>query len=449
MTRFDVSMTKAILGMSLYLFGIAFAPIYTPHLSESYGRVPVYLASLPIFMLFILGAGFSQNFASLAVCRFFAGLFGGPSLVLIEGTYADVWHAKVTGTYYAALALASYIGAAVGTSSRYLDSSTAVLTVFLGPLVGGFVFAAKGWRWTQWVTLMIAVGVYLFGIGVPETYGREIVRARARRHGRPHNLPKALSGITFFEKTHVTCLQPLKQITEPIVILSTIYLGFTFGVLFQFFISVPVVLSSVYNFTIQQVGLAFIAAIVGSLLAFVTSTALDYIAYPRAASKAKTQNPPIEYRMLPSLFGSIAIPTSLFWIGWTAKPEIMWPSPVLGTFLYVWGSMSVLISFIGYLFDAYPPAGTLSALTIAAVFRIICAGVFPLFIIQMITNLTGAWAMSTFGFIAAAMIPIPWAIWWFGERLRKASKYNRDSVMMMSNGAMGEEGRSEMGSAMA
>jgi MFS transporter, DHA1 family, multidrug resistance protein len=116
MRRFEVSMTKAILGMSLYLFGIAFAPIYTPHLSELFGRVPVYMATFPIYMLFILGAGFSQNFASLAICRFFAGFFGGPSLVLIEGTYADVWHSKVTGSYYASLSLASYVGAAAGTT---------------------------------------------------------------------------------------------------------------------------------------------------------------------------------------------------------------------------------------------------------------------------------------------------------------------------------------------
>lgn len=117
-TRFDVSMTKAILGMSLYLFGIAFAPIYTPHLSERFGRVPVYLTSFPIFMLFILGAGFSRSFASLTVCRFFAGFFGGPSLVLIEGTYADVWHFKITGTHYSVLSLAPYIGAAAGTTAH-------------------------------------------------------------------------------------------------------------------------------------------------------------------------------------------------------------------------------------------------------------------------------------------------------------------------------------------
>lgn len=115
-TRFDVSYTIAILGLSLYLLGIAFAPITTPHLSERFGRSPVYLTSLPLFALFILGAGLSKNFAGVAICRFFAGFFGGPCVVLIEGTFADVWPAHATISYYAVLSLASYIGAAAGMS---------------------------------------------------------------------------------------------------------------------------------------------------------------------------------------------------------------------------------------------------------------------------------------------------------------------------------------------
>ena len=114
MAEFNVSMTVAILGLSLFLLGVAFAPITTPHLSERFGRSPVYFVSLPIFALFILGAGYSKSFGALAVCRFFAGFFGGPCLVLIEGTFADVWSAHLTVTYYSFLSLASYVGAGCG-----------------------------------------------------------------------------------------------------------------------------------------------------------------------------------------------------------------------------------------------------------------------------------------------------------------------------------------------
>jgi len=41
------------------------------------------------------------------------------------------------------------------------------------------------------------------------------------------------------------------------------------------------------------------------------------------------------------------------------------------------------------------------------------------------TNLTGAWALSTFGFISAALLPIPWALFKWGPALRARSKYSR------------------------
>jgi DHA1 family multidrug resistance protein-like MFS transporter len=126
MLSFEVPMTKAILGFSIYLFGIFFAPIYTPHLSERHGRSIIYLISIFCCGLFHLGAALSQKFAGLAICRFFAGLAGGPCLVLIEGTFADIWAAETTNTYYAFLACASYFGAASG---MYLLPSMQLVTL--------------------------------------------------------------------------------------------------------------------------------------------------------------------------------------------------------------------------------------------------------------------------------------------------------------------------------
>ena len=94
--------------------GIALAPIWVPHATERVGRSPVYLLSLPLFGLFILGVSLAKNFSTILACRFFAGVFGGPSLVLIEGTFADVWSAQTTVSYYSVLSLASYFGAASG-----------------------------------------------------------------------------------------------------------------------------------------------------------------------------------------------------------------------------------------------------------------------------------------------------------------------------------------------
>lgn len=236
MADLDITMEKAILGFSLYLFGIFFAPIFTPHLAERYGRSILYLLSIFVCGLFHLGAALSPSFASLAVCRFLAGLAGGPCLVLIEGTFgesdfgmhlehtltqyaADVWSAETTNTYYAFLGCASYFGAASG------------------PVVGNFVvFAGSGnWRWAEYTTLMLILVVFAFGIGMPETYGREIPRRRNKTQGRaPPHQPPAESGITLRQMAIVTVVNPARQLLlEPIVAMISFTLALNWAVTFQ------------------------------------------------------------------------------------------------------------------------------------------------------------------------------------------------------------------------
>lgn len=81
--------------------------------------------------MFILGAGFSQNFASLLVCRFFAGFLGSPSIAVGAGTNADLWPQHHRAVATSLFVLAPFLGPS------------------LGPVVGGFVAQYKGWRWTQ------------------------------------------------------------------------------------------------------------------------------------------------------------------------------------------------------------------------------------------------------------------------------------------------------------
>ena len=68
--EFNVSTTVALLPLSAYSLGLAFGPMISSPFSESFGRKLVYLVTLPLYNIFMLGAGFSQNIASLFICRF-------------------------------------------------------------------------------------------------------------------------------------------------------------------------------------------------------------------------------------------------------------------------------------------------------------------------------------------------------------------------------------------
>ena len=215
---------------------------------------------------------------------------------------------------------------------------------FLGPLIGGFIFAYGGWRWTQWIVLILALPIYLFGIAMPDTYPREIQRRRAKRTGQPLKLLPAQSGVTLADMFTVTFLSPSKMLfTEPIVIALTLYVGFIFGVTFQWFIAIPAVLETTYSFSVQQVGIAFSGAILGSALSTAMSTAIDY-SVPHWCTRKHDGTVPEEYRMLPAMIGGLLVTTSLFWIAWTSKPNVHYLSPIFGTVMYIWGAMSVIVS---------------------------------------------------------------------------------------------------------
>ena len=62
----------------------------------------------------------------------------------------------------------------------------------------------------------------------------------------------------------------------------------------------------------------------------------------------------------------------------------------------------------------------------------------------VITNLTGGWAFSTFGFISAALAPIPWILYLFGASLRARSPYNPSMSENMMKSVIGRDEEMQM-----
>lgn len=112
--QFKISTTVALLPISLYVLGTAFGPMIAAPLSETLGRRVVYFLCLPIFGLFIVGAGFSKSLASLLVCRFFAGVFGSPPMSIGAGTNADIYPPEQRGVNTAFFILAPFLGPVLG-----------------------------------------------------------------------------------------------------------------------------------------------------------------------------------------------------------------------------------------------------------------------------------------------------------------------------------------------
>ncbi|MCJ1247685.1 hypothetical protein MMC30_004900 [Trapelia coarctata] len=410
MKQFDVSSTVALLGLSLYVLGLGFGPVLAAPLSESLGRRSVYMISLPLAALFTLGAGFSQTFASLAICRFFAAFFGSPTLAVGAGTNVDIWAPENRAVASVLFLLAPFAGPT------------------LGPVIGGFAVQAKGWRWTQWPILFLSVAAFVYSLFMKETYKKIILQKRAKRLGMPpppKARPTGLATLKFL--ITVTLFRPVHMIfTEPIVGFFGLYVAFNFSVLFGFFDAFPIVFQGVYGFDLGSSGLVWLSTLIGCLLAVVTVTVVDRLTYRKeyilATKEGRLVAP--EHRLYMAMMGSLGLPIGLFWFAWTARSDIHWISPVLAAIPFAWGNLCVFTSAALYLVDTYGPLTGASAVAANGLFRYTSGAAFPLFTIQMYNKLGIAWATSLLGFISIGLLPIPWVLFKYGPRIRAMSQYD-------------------------
>lgn len=140
--EFRISKIVGLLGVFTYLFGMAIGTILFAPLSEIVGRRPVYLICMSIFLLLILPSALAQNIETILISRFFGGFFGsaimGNSPASVNDIVSDQHRAMAFGVW------------SIGPTNGPV----------YGPIIGGFVFQYLGWRWTNWIVLIIG-GVVL------------------------------------------------------------------------------------------------------------------------------------------------------------------------------------------------------------------------------------------------------------------------------------------------
>lgn len=85
-------------------------------LSENFGRTIIYKITPPIYLLFLLGAGFTDSFAGLLICRLLAGVAGAPVLAVGSGSIADLFPQHERAQMTSLFIMAPFLGPALGKS---------------------------------------------------------------------------------------------------------------------------------------------------------------------------------------------------------------------------------------------------------------------------------------------------------------------------------------------
>ncbi|KAJ8100180.1 major facilitator superfamily domain-containing protein [Lipomyces tetrasporus] len=413
MKAYDCSSAVAALGLSLFVLGYGLGPVVWGPLSEipAIGRNLVYIPTLVVFVCLQVPTALSGNLGTLLSMRFLGGFFGSPVLAVGAGSMVDIFEPK-------------HLPYALG-----IWGSMAALGPLLGPLIGGFAFENHDWRWTIWaISWMSGFLLFVVFFFLPETSADKLLREKAARLCKETGNSKWMSEsekagpLVIADAVRIYLLRPFALLLlEPIVLLLSLYLALLYGLEYLFFEAFPIVFSGIYGWKPGPTGLGFFGVFVGVYVGLAFQILFIRYRYKRMWARLGDE-PPLEEWLWTILFGSFCVPISMFWFGWSARAEIHWIVPIIGSVPFGFALEVFFQGISTYLAMAYTKHAA-SAMAANDFLRCAFAAAFPIFTPAMYYNLGVGWASSIPGFISLALIPIPFILYGYGARIRSWSKY--------------------------
>lgn len=299
--EFHTSVEVGSLGVTLYVLGFAAGPTIWAPASELIGRRGPLSVGLLGCGIFTISCAVAKDIQTIMVCRFFAGLFAASPISIVPAVLADLFNNAQRGVVMSIFCMAVFIGP------------------FAAPFIGGFiVMSSLGWRWTMYISaIMIFLGFALIVIFLDETYPPVILVRKAatlRRQTRNWGIHAKQDEVEvdFNELVRNNFARPiLMLITEPILLLMSLYVSFVYGLIYALLGAYPVVFQGVYGMNMGVGGLAFVGLILGELLGGVYILLIQRSYARRLAENGDKPIP--EWRLFPAILGAVSFSSGIFW----------------------------------------------------------------------------------------------------------------------------------------
>ena len=359
--EWGVSRVAALVGITTFTTGFAIAPMVLAPFSEINGRRPVFIASGILFVICQLCSGVTQSYAGMLVARFFVGVGGSTFSTMVGGVVSDIYHAENRNTPMA------------------LFSGAALFGTGWGPLVCGFIAQNTSWRWIFYTqTISCGLIVALICVIFKETRGSVLLSRKARALNK-HYAEREAAGYFGYNVVDIngtdtivserirwkvksdeeraslgkmiaiSLYRPFHLLfTEPVVFWFSLWVSFSWAVLYLTLAAIPLVFMSNHGFSLQEANAVFTAMCLASAFA----TALSIYQEKIAKRHGKLKQTP-ESRLYFVCVEGACMPIGMFMFGWTSSSSVHWIVPSFAIGLATVGIFAIYLSVFNYLADTY------------------------------------------------------------------------------------------------
>lgn len=253
------------------------------------------------YSIFTIGSATCKDTQTLMVTRFFAGFFGASPLSIVPACFADMYNNAQRGIAITAFAMAVFVGP------------------FLSPIIGGFItISSIHWRWTMYISAIMGfLGVICLAFFVPESYAPAILVAKAQmlrkatRNWAIHAKQDEVE-VSFHELITNNFSRPARMlVTEPIVLLVTLYMSFIYGLMYALLGAYPIIFEGLHHMGEGVGSLPFLGLIIGEATggAYILSLQRGYV----TKLEANNGQPIPEWRLPPATIGGVVFTIGIFW----------------------------------------------------------------------------------------------------------------------------------------
>ncbi|SMN20401.1 similar to Saccharomyces cerevisiae YLL028W TPO1 Polyamine transporter that recognizes spermine, putrescine, and spermidine [Maudiozyma saulgeensis] len=406
---YNVIQVVAILGVTLFVLGFAASPIIYAPLSEIYGRKGVLIISAFGFTLFQFAVATAENLQTIMICRFFGGLIGAAPMAVVPAAFADMFDTNMRGKAICLFSLGVFVGP------------------ILAPVMGSYIAQHTTWRWLEYVVGCFAAAVFVATVlFFEETHHPTILVAKAKQmrkdtgnwgiHAAHENVELSIRDIV-----QNTISRPIVMLaTEPVLLVVTIYNSFVYGILYLMLEAYPIVFVEGYGFYTNG-ELPYIALIIGMLVCaiFIWYMDSDYLRRVRAKGGLVP-----EARLYPMIVSGVVFPIGILWFCWTGNypDKIHWICPTIAGAFIGFGLMGIFLPCLNYIIESYLLVAA-SAVAGNTFLRSGFGAAFPLFAGYMFHGMGTGWAGLLLGLFSAALIPVPLLLLKYGPGIRKRSRF--------------------------